>query len=137
MIEKPSLSDEELAKIATSSDEPVDMGQLTPVLRFIRDCQVKEGDVRVVTYIIYWYYLNKWFPEKMRRLARSTFFVNFKKYFGHRYGRTGTHKYYLLDEYPFNQLTKRERKLARRYGRRINRGTHKRKKKEKNQPQQS
>lgn len=124
------LTDEELASIALSSDETVDMGSLDPVLRYIRDNQVKVGDVRVVTYIIYWHYCNKWLPHS-EKLKRATFFTMFKKYFGDRWGRANTYKYYLLDPHPFETLTKRERKLARAYGRKINRG------KDKEKPQKS
>jgi len=99
-MEHHNLQDdiEELLKIAESSKTPVKHDN-TGAEIYIRDFEIKSGETKVSTYIIYYHYWSN-LKNKTKLMSRRAFFIQFKKYFERV--QTSDGKGYLLDPEPYD-----------------------------------
>ena len=72
------------------------------VKRFIRLHNVEKGDLRIPTYLIYYFYGQWCLEQRIKKLGKEGFFRTFAKYF--EAGRTGHRRfYYLNDCFKYNE----------------------------------
>jgi hypothetical protein len=93
------VSVEELIKIATS-DKEINVHKIFNVHKnvkeFIKENKISDGDFRIPTFYIFYYYKYIWYPTSKRKLGKTAFFREFNKIFTQT--RTSSTRYYLLNE---------------------------------------
>lgn len=93
------LSSEDLAKIATGSDEEVIYDKITEAAKFIYALGIKHGKERISAQLLYYHY-REWKGWGNKKQSKGPFFRDFNKYFESTRGRDG--KLYFLDPKPFD-----------------------------------
>lgn len=92
------MSEEDLVKLATDTDEEILADKLTEAAKFIYEIGIKHGDTPVTAEIIYHTYKHwKYYNNKQ---PKAYFFRDFSKYFERRRNKHGI--FYLLDPKPFD-----------------------------------
>lgn len=89
--------------------------EYTHIERFINDVGIKNGETRVPTHIIFYYYRQKWHgADTSAKLKYIPFFKVIRRRFN--YVRSGIQRYYLLDGSVFD-LTREGKLEAKHYAR--------------------